>query len=778
MKPVAFVIPWFGEQLKGGAEQLAWQVSNRLAERGHSVEVLTTCCASFLEDWSTNHLPAGVEHVDGLVVRRFKVDKRNGELFNHANTHALEVPPEQLKPGSNPFTFGTGDLFVAENINSQALERYLRRNKNKYHAFVFLPYLYGIILNGLPLVRGKSWLQPCLHDEVYAYLPDVEQIMRSCHGVLYNSLGEERLAHTLFGPGIQRKGAVVGVGVERFDSSRQTLPTRVGGIDLDREQYVLCLGRRDKTKNTALLVSAYQQFRRSHPKTALKLVLAGPGSEQFGSDAQGVHDLGLVSESDKEALLSRCSALFQPSRNESYSRVIMEAWLYNRPVAAHGKCLATSMAVTAAGGGWLAESRGEWAALFHNLEQVEEARLLELGARGREYAREYAEWDAVIERYEAVLGLDGGKIESAETRHRSGRRTLHQLTPGFAYGDAISNQAIIIRERLKELGYRSEIFTEHLDPLMTHEARLFNEGKDIKSDAGLIYHHSIGAGLTEFVIGHPGPKSLIYHNVTPPALVRDADPELATKLEQGLRDLGRLAPHFSVSAGDSLFNSLELEENGFVSPSVLPICVVPEKWNIQADPNMMMRLQDGKDNILFVGRLVANKCQYDLIEAFAVYRSMYGNCRLILVGGYIEEESYYQSLLELVRQHGLEGDVLFTGKVPDSTLHACYRCADLYWSMSEHEGFGVPLIESMWFDVPVLAYKSSAVPETMDEGGLLFTDKSDRQQLVVAAWLMMHDQGLRKTIISGQHRRRQDFLPEAINPKLAELVRGMNVALS
>ncbi len=774
MKPVAFVIPWFGEHLKGGAEQQAWQVANRLLQHGVKVEVLTTCCSSFFEDWSINHLPSGVETLNGLLVRRFKVDKRNGKLFNDANAHALAVPPENLRPGSNPFTFGTGEQFVAENINSLALERYLKRNKKKYHAFVFIPYLYGIILNGLPLVAEKAWLQPCLHDEAYAYLAEVENIIRGCHGIFYNSPGEERLAHDLFGPGIIRKGKVVGEGVEISALNRETLPRQVARLHLDQEKYVLCLGRRDNTKNTSLLVNSYHLYRKRHPESTLKLILAGPGDEKFGAAVQGVYDLGLVAELDKEALLSQCVALFQPSRKESYSRVIMEAWLYNRPVAVHGACLATAMAVEAAGGGWLAESREEWSRLFHQLEQMDEGQLLEFGAKGREYARQYAEWDAVIDRYESVLGLRSSGATQKNNIQSNMLRTIHQLTPGFAYGDAISNQAIVIRELLKSKGYISEIFTEHLDPLMVDEATLFKDGKGIKGDAGLIYHHSIGAGLTDFVIKHPGSKSLIYHNVTPPDLVRDLEPELAKMLEQGLSDLKLLAPHFSVSAGASRFNSCELEENGFTDPAVLPICVAPEKWNIQADPNMMARLQDGKDNILFVGRVVANKCQHDLIKAFATYRTMYGNCRLILVGGFMEEESYYQSLVELVRSYGLEGDVLFAGKVPDSTLHACYRCSHLFWSMSEHEGFGVPLIESMWFDIPVFAYKSSAVPETLAEGGLLFTDKEDFTQLAAAARLLMHDLDVRNKIISAQQKRRKDFLPEAIEIKLDALLRGMN----
>ncbi|HIP82750.1 MAG TPA: group 1 glycosyl transferase, partial [Desulfocapsa sulfexigens] len=313
MKPIAFVIPWFGEQLKGGAEQQAWQVSNRLLQVGIEVEVLTTCCSSFLDDWSVNHLPSGAHDLNGLKVRRFKVDKRNTNLFNNANAHALAVPPDRLRPGSNPFTFGTGEQFVAENINSLALERYLTRNKRKYQAFIFIPYLYGIILNGLPLVADKAWLQPCLHDEVYAYLPEVENIIRSCRGILYNSPGEELLAHNLFGPGIMRKGQVVGEGVEIGKLSKGDLPGQVAGIEVEREKYVLCLGRRDHTKNTNLLVNAYQRYRKRHRDSRLQLILAGPGDITYGDPIKGVHDLGFVAGAEKEALIAGCVALFQPS---------------------------------------------------------------------------------------------------------------------------------------------------------------------------------------------------------------------------------------------------------------------------------------------------------------------------------------------------------------------------------------------------------------------------------------------------------------------------------
>ncbi|MEE4240656.1 MAG: hypothetical protein V2I36_04275, partial [Desulfopila sp.] len=277
MKAIALVIPWFGENLKGGAEQQAWQIANRLAARGHKVEILTTCCAAFHEDWSMNHLSPGREKINGLTVRRFKVDKRQSEVFNRANAHGLALPTESLKPGINPFPFGKAEEFVNENINSSGLERFLKRNSTQYHCFIFIPYLYGTTLNGLPLVAEQSWLQPCLHDEVYAYLPQVERCMRLCRGILYNSEGEQKLALTLFGPGILRKGKVVGEGIELKTLPLHEIPETVAGLDLAKTPFVLCLGRRDDTKKTGFLVEAFRRYRLSFRQGSLNLLLAGPG---------------------------------------------------------------------------------------------------------------------------------------------------------------------------------------------------------------------------------------------------------------------------------------------------------------------------------------------------------------------------------------------------------------------------------------------------------------------------------------------------------------------
>lgn len=766
-RPIAIVTSWFGRDLKGGAEQLAWQVATRLAARGHQVEVLTTCCRSFLEDWSHNHLAQGEEMEDGVLIRRFPVDQRQSEEFVAANNFVLSFPVQNLLPGVSPFTCGTADTFIYENIKSNKLLRFLKKNKDAFQAFIFLPYLYGPILNGLPLVADKAWLQPCLHDEAYAYLPRVEELFRMARGILYNSAGEARLARKLYGPGIQDKEIVVGVGVETAGGLQSDMQ-EVGPLHIGKDRFILCLGRRDVHKNTLFLAEIFAGFKNQHPDSALKLALAGPGDTSFSDVHPDVIDLGLVSEEEKEALLANCLALFHPSENESYSRVIMEAWFHEHPVAAHRNCLATAMAVQTAGGGWLAGDVSEWAELFAEVDGVAEGELHALGLKGKSYARQYAVWDTVIDRYEQVLGLTR-QTDTAVTRKTTNLQAVHQLLPGFAFGDAISNQAMLIRDYLRDHGYESVIYTEAIDPSMTHEAQLFEDGK-LSSDDAVIYHHSIGSGLMPFLNSLRGPRCLIYHNITPPAFVADHDFELADQLQQGLDMLPRLAELFPVSAGVSRFNAGELQQHGFANPEVMPICVDPTKWNIPIPAHLMYELQDGRTNILFVGRIVSNKCQHDLIEAFSLYRRFDPGARLLLVGGHDEKDPYFKQLLELINSRGLSGDVFFPGKVDDAHLHAYFRTAHLYWSMSEHEGFGVPFVEAMWFDIPVLAFKSSAVPETLGRGGILFDSKDNPEEPAALARLLVHNKTLRGDVLAAQAERRQDFLPAHVLPALDSLL--------
>ncbi|MBE9079940.1 glycosyltransferase [Romeria aff. gracilis LEGE 07310] len=770
MKRLAIVIPWFGEDLKGGAEQQAWQVATRLAQRGHNVEVLTTRCQSFLENWSKNHYRGGLTRVKGLKVRRFRVNQRDEDAFGQVNLKMLSLPSESLRAGVNPVSSVEASVFVFENISSRRLLRYLQKHYQRYHAFLFIPYLYGPILNGLPLVAERAFLQPCLHDEVYAYLPQVEHIFHAAQGLLFISEGEALLAQQLYGPGIIAKSQVVGAAVEagqHYDTS----VTQVQGFDL-QQRYILCLGRRDPLKNTDLLVRAYARYQQSYPDSNLRLVLAGPGSRSYSGEVPGLIDFGLVEESEKESLLANCLALFQPSRNESYSRVIMEAWYHGKPVAAHRQCLATATVVGKVQGGWLATSLAEWAELLAKVDQQAPDKLTQLGTLGKTYVTDNASWDKVIQRYELALGLTPSDSVQPSRPKSPQLKEIHQVLPNLAYGDAISNHAIAIRDYLRQQGYYSDIFVRFLDPQVAHQAKTF-QARLLSPDASVLYHHSIGSELTAYVIAHPGPKCLIYHNITPAEFFRPYRLDIAQQLEKGQTELKQLAPHFLYSVGDSTYNAEELAAVGFAQPEVLPISVEPSKWDFPADSDLMEQLQDGKVNLLFVGRLAPNKRQDHLIEAFAHYLKLDDQARLILVGGVDLSDPYYSYIKALIKRLNLSHQILLTGQVNDAQLAAYYRTAHLFWSMSEHEGFCVPLVEAMWFDIPILAYKSTAVPETLGQAGLMFNSKDTLIEVAALAKLLVRDEEPRRTILNAQRQRREYFLPGKVQKKLDALLHRM-----
>lgn len=770
MKPIAIIIPWFGNDLKGGAEQQAWQIAIRLSRQGYSIEVLTTCCRSFQEDWAANHLSPGLSYDQGVAIRRFPVDSRDCKAFDQVNALMLNLPHFGLKPGVNPLSQSESAIFVKENINSSTLLNYLKSYRENYHAFIFIPYLYGTTINGLPLVAERAFMQPCLHDEAYAYLAEVEHVFRKAKQLLFNSEGEALLAVRLYGPGIIQKSIVVGEGVEIYPGSGNSIE-RIGSLHIGHVRFVLCLGRRDHTKNTDFLVRSYELFKNRHPGSSLQLLLAGPGNTSFNGLGNGVVDLGLVKEEEKDVLLSNCLALFQPSRNESYSRVIMEAWFYGRPVAVHRECLATATAVERAHGGWLVGTEAEWADIFLTIDSMDERILAEYGEKGRSYAEENAVWDKVIDRYEKVLGLSGNAFEKKPKRFRK-LKEIHQLLPNLAYGDAISNHALAMRDYLRSLGYESDIFIQYLDERVANKAKVF-KANAINKKAGLLYHHSIGSELTSYAVEHPGPKCLIYHNITPSKYFEPYKPDFAKILEHGRSDLKRLSSSFSLSVGVSAYNASELKAHGFENPTVLPIAVSPCKWNHSPDSELMVKLQDGKANLLFVGRIAPNKCQDHLVIAFWHYLTMDPKARLIIVGEGTLSDPYCVHLANTIDKYGLTQHVVLAGQVNDSELHAYYRTADLLWSMSEHEGFCLPLIEAMWFDVPVLAYKSSAVPETLGKAGIMFTSKEDLVSVAALAKLLARDEDLRTKVLRAQRRRRIAFLPESVLPKLDELIASM-----
>lgn len=755
---IALVTPWFGEHLKGGAEQLAWQVAQRLAGRGHPVEVLTTCSRSFLDGWE-NRMPPGTRTEGSVPVRRFSVDPRDARGFDRVNARLLAMPATSLVPGVPPLAESDEEVFWRGNLNSSRLVEHLEGARDAYDAFLFIPYLYGPIVRGLPRVRARAYLQPCLHDEPYAYLRATTAALYAAKTLLLNSEGELHTLRRIHGAPVTDRAVIVGSGIE-------PVPARGAagsGRPRPRGPYVLCLGRRDEGKGVSFLVRCFARLRAEQPGTPLALVLAGPGEGRWDAGVPGVQDLGLVSDVEKAELLEGCLALAQPSLKESYSRVLLEAWRYRKPVLVQRTCAATAGAVAASGGGWSLDGEDEWVDALSRLPGAPAAELADLGARGDDYSRQHGDWDLVLDRYEEVLGLRPPRPPRAPRAEapraeapRGGPARIDQVLPNLAVGDAISNYARALRDRLRARGRASDIYVRHVDPRLKDEAIPVAQ-RTPPAGAALLYHHSIGTDVTGLVLAHAGPRALIYHNITPGEFFRPYDPALADLLDAGRAQLPSLADRFPVSAGDSPYNTAELEAAGFTDPVVLPIPVDGAAFAAPSDPAVAADLSGAGTNLLFVGRISPQKRQDDLLAAFAEYVRLDPSARLHLVGSCAPQDGYARHLRSLVWKFGLTGRVSMPGSVDEAALRAYFRGADLFWSMSEHEGFCVPLIEAMWFEVPVVAYRSSAIPWTLGDAGILFTSKDDLSRCAALAHVVAGDAAVRDALVAAGRDNRARF---------------------
>ena len=353
-----------------------------------------------------------------------------------------------------------------------------------------------------------------------------------------------------------------------------------------------------------------------------------------------------------------------------------------------------------------------------------------------------------------------------------------QILPTVSYGDAVSNDAVAIAKVIEDMGYKTGIYAENVDtrlsdPLVHKIERL----PRLRDSDIVIFNHSTGTELCYKLPELKGRKMMIYHNITPPQFFDNYSISARDLTRYGYEGTKYLSDKIEYVMADSEYNAEDLRKMGYTCKiDVRPILVPFDDYKKEPDKKILEKYNgDGYTNILFVGRIAPNKKQEDIISAFAYYkRSVNPKSRLILAGSYTGMERYYRALQDYVEALMLD-DVIFTGHTSFASVLAYYKLADVFLCMSEHEGFCVPLLEAMFFEKPIIAFDSCAVPYTLGGSGALIKDK-DPVFVSLLIDRIVKDARLRKEIVESQNERLKDFsykkVRETFVSQLKEFIKG------
>jgi glycosyltransferase involved in cell wall biosynthesis len=388
---VAFVVQRYGTEVVGGAELHCRWIAEHVAER-HQVEVLTTTATDYLT-WR-NVLPAGESRVNGVTVRRFPVvrERREEIFFPVANKVCFfEHTDEEERRWLEEHGPVTPDLV-----------EHLRRHESDYDAIVFFSYRYWTTYFGMQVAPAKSLLVPTAEHDRVLYLRLFRGFFRLPAAIAFNTPEEKELIERVTGnDGLP--GEVVGTGIAR----PAVVPVDEVAPRLDLlGDYVVYVGRIEPEKGCAVMIDHFLRWQRE-TRAKTTLALFGRPTMTFAENTH-VRLMGVVPDGEKLAAVARSRALVMPSRQESLSMVVLEAWMMKRPVLVNGDCEVLRGQVLRANGGLYYRRYEEFAAAMDVL--VSEPGLADrLGAQGHDYFQANYSWERILEKYERLLARAGSR---------------------------------------------------------------------------------------------------------------------------------------------------------------------------------------------------------------------------------------------------------------------------------------------------------------------------------------------------------------------------------
>jgi glycosyltransferase involved in cell wall biosynthesis len=416
---IAFVIPWYGKDVAGGAEAACRELVQGLKDLKPEItaEVLTTCLKEFAADWNQNIHAEGQTWEDGIAVRRFKATQEDRRFFNFLNSRFLmgnDVAPLWRRGGPvSPVWRWVEQYYIRKMIRSNTLHQYISDHRDEYDFFIFLPYMFGTTYFGSLTAPDKSIIIPCLHNERYAFMNIYREMMESARATIYLVNAEQRLANKLYNLADRAQfvlGAMVESAQQKGDGQRFRKKYGIEG------PFLLYAGRKVEGKNLPLLVERFLKCRSSAPELKdTKLVIIGRGNLAYdGFKESGILDLGYISSEDKIDAMNAASIFCMPSLNESFSIVLMEGWLQGAPALVHANCEVTKEHCETSGGGmWFSDQESFNQCVTQLLNNDDRRRAM--GEKGRNYVLANFSKEKVIGRLAEVLITlkNSGKISDS-----------------------------------------------------------------------------------------------------------------------------------------------------------------------------------------------------------------------------------------------------------------------------------------------------------------------------------------------------------------------------
>ena len=355
------------------------------------------------------------------------------------------------------------------------------------------------------------------------------------------------------------------------------------------------------------------------------------------------------------------------------------------------------------------------------------------------------------------------------------RPAVHQFHAGTAPGDGVTNAMLFTQRLLRELGFESGIFAANVARELAGRIQPITAYPDRPGDV-LLLHHSMGHAHGDWVTGLQSRRVLVYHNITPPDLLPAQGP-WRREAERGREQLRAWRDGFAASVAVSPYNARDLEAEGYNAPYVLPLLVdLDHLRDIEPDPDALAaRRLNPTFSVLFAGRMVPHKRQALLLEALARLRDICDRPVRLVLAGHQPDWDYSAALKQRAQDLGVADAVEALGCVSAERLAAEFAGCDAYCSLSAHEGFGMPLIEAMAADLPVVTSATGNVADTLGEGGLLLSE-ADPAAAAGALKLIAEEPNLRRRVLQGQRRNLTRFERPTILAGLRRLLLDLGLS--